>query len=139
MITVDATNLVSGRLASFVAKKLLEGETVEVINSEKAVVTGKKELVLNIFREKIERGEPHHGPIYPRTSERLLRRIIRRMLPFKHPRGKAAFKLLKCFRGTEGAQSATGITLDHCNVSKMKNLSFITLEQLASELKGKVK
>jgi len=39
---IDATNLIAGRLATFVAKKALLGEEIEIVNSEKAVLTGKK-------------------------------------------------------------------------------------------------
>jgi len=91
MLTIDATGLIAGRLATFVAKKLLEGETIEIINSEKAVVTGKKKDVLTKFKQKVARGDPHHGPYYPKSAERILRRIIRGMLPFRQARGREAY------------------------------------------------
>ncbi|MFH1328337.1 MAG: uL13 family ribosomal protein [Candidatus Bathyarchaeota archaeon] len=39
---VDATNLIVGRLASSVTKRLLSGEKIVIINAEKAVFSGKK-------------------------------------------------------------------------------------------------
>ncbi|HYA71504.1 MAG TPA: uL13 family ribosomal protein, partial [Thermoplasmata archaeon] len=37
---VDASGLVLGRAASHIAKRLLNGETIVVVNAEKSVVTG---------------------------------------------------------------------------------------------------
>ncbi|HDH44680.1 MAG TPA: 50S ribosomal protein L13, partial [Thermococcus sp.] len=39
MVTViDATGAVLGRLASIVAKRLLNGEEIAIVNSEKAII-----------------------------------------------------------------------------------------------------
>ena len=43
---LDAKNQILGRLASFVAKKALSGDTVIVLNAEKAVISGKEKEVL---------------------------------------------------------------------------------------------
>ncbi|RLI06236.1 50S ribosomal protein L13, partial [Candidatus Bathyarchaeota archaeon] len=37
---IDASGLILGRMASIVAKRLLEGEQIEIVNAEKAVVSG---------------------------------------------------------------------------------------------------
>ena len=95
MITIDATNLIAGRLATFIAKKALEKENIIIINSEKAVLAGKKKVLLTHYRQKVERGDPHHGPYYPKAPERILRRIIRGMLPYQQPRGREAYKRLR--------------------------------------------
>ncbi len=39
---INADNLIIGRIASFAAKKALLGEKVVIVNSEEAVMTGKK-------------------------------------------------------------------------------------------------
>ena len=44
-IIVDATNQILGRLSSIVAKKLLEGYKVIIVNAEKAVVSGEPKRV----------------------------------------------------------------------------------------------
>ncbi|RLF79623.1 50S ribosomal protein L13, partial [Thermococci archaeon] len=44
-IYVDAKNHVLGRLSSHVAKLLLEGWRVIIVNAEKTVITGKKRSV----------------------------------------------------------------------------------------------
>jgi len=49
MPVVDATGHVVGRLASVVAKRLLNGEEIVVVNAEKAIVTGRKSVVFGEY------------------------------------------------------------------------------------------
>lgn len=98
MAVINAEKCVAGRLASSVAKRLLNGEEIVIVNAEKAIVTGNPEAIETFFEEKIKRGDPYHGPFYPKQPERILRRIIRGMLPFHKPRGRAAYRNLKVFK-----------------------------------------
>jgi len=97
MTIINADKCVAGRVASYVAKRLLNGEEIIIINAEKAIVTGNPEASEAFFEEKIKRGDPYHGPFYPKKPERILRRIIRGMLPYHKPRGKEAYKRLKVY------------------------------------------
>ena len=98
-IYIDAKDHVLGRLASFVAKKALEGYKVFVANSEKIVVTGKRDFVLEYWKHKIlERGDWYKGPFYPKRPERIFKRVVRGMLP-KNWRGRIALKRVKAFIG----------------------------------------
>jgi ribosomal protein L13 len=45
MIVIDASGSIMGRLASSVAKSLLNGEEVHVINAEEAVISDRKSVV----------------------------------------------------------------------------------------------
>lgn len=99
MIVINAENCVAGRLASLVAKRLLKGEEIAIVNAEKAIVTGKPEAVIEIFEQKIKRGDPYHGPFYPKRADRILRRIVRGMLPYHKPKGRSAYKRLKVYIG----------------------------------------
>ena len=47
---IDAKDLIAGRMGAFVAKQLLLGETVDIVNAEKAVISGKKNVV---FAERL--------------------------------------------------------------------------------------
>ena len=85
-----------GRLASKVAKELIKGNLVFVVNAEKAVVSGGYHAVLNVYRERISRGDPHNGPYYPKYPDRMLKRSIRGMLP-KNYTGRQALKRLRVF------------------------------------------
>lgn len=97
MAVINAENCVAGRLASFVAKRLLNGEEIIIVNAGKAVVNGNPVAIGRFFREKIERGDPYHGPFYPKKADTILRRIVRGMLPHHKPRGRSAYKRLKVY------------------------------------------
>lgn len=93
-LVVDADNAVVGRLASSVAKELLKGRRILIANADQAVVSGTPEWVKDQFLQRIHRGDPYHGPFYPKQPDRILRRIVWGMLPRK-PRGKAALARLR--------------------------------------------
>jgi large subunit ribosomal protein L13 len=97
MILIDAKDQILGRLCSEVAKRLLNGETVNVVNAEKAVIVGDPDMTMKEFRQKRARGDPYHGPFYPKTPERVFKRTVRGMLPYKIARGKQALKRLRVF------------------------------------------
>jgi len=50
VIYIDASNHILGRLASIIAKKLLEGYRVYVFNVEKAVLSGEKQRVIEGYK-----------------------------------------------------------------------------------------
>lgn len=128
---LNAENLILGRLATHVAKKLLLGEKIDIINCEKAVIIGDKKDVLATYKEKIRRGSPKKGPFFPKTPERLIKRTIRGMIPFSKPRGREAFKKLKCHIGTpEDIKKEDILTLEKINVFKTRNLKFVRVEQI---------
>lgn len=93
-VIIDADNCIAGRLASRVAKELLKGNEIHIINAEKAVISGNKKYVQELFLQKVSRGDPYHGPFYPIRADRLLRRIVRGMLPHRKQRGRDALKRL---------------------------------------------
>ncbi|WP_456483903.1 50S ribosomal protein L13 [Methanopyrus kandleri] len=97
---IDAENAVLGRLASVVAKRILKGERIAVINTEKAIITGKKNTIKEEWLQKIQRGDPKKGPFYPRRPDLIFRRVVRGMLPWKTKRGREAFKRLRAYIGT---------------------------------------
>jgi len=100
-IIVDGDGAVFGRMASFVAKELLKGNYVDVINSEKVIVSGSKNVIVEKIRAKRRMGSggSMKGPKYIRKEDLLLKRMIRGMLPRDRARGREAFKRLKCHIG----------------------------------------
>ena len=96
-IYIDATNQIAGRLASICAKEALKGKRVYVFNAEKAVISGNPKYVIEHYKEKLARGDPYKGPFYPRPPDKILKRMIRGMLPYKKPRGREALKRVKVF------------------------------------------
>ena len=99
MKIVDGKGIVMGRLASFVAKELLKGEEINVINCNKVIISGNKKNIEKEFQEKRSKfGSSQKGPKHPRISEKIVKRAIRGMLPdHRMGRGRIAWKNLKCY------------------------------------------
>lgn len=101
-MNIDANNLVLGRMAGFAAKKLILGESVNIVNCDFAIITGKKAHVLKNYDQKVKRGHPLTGPYFPKQPHMIVKRTIRGMLPYKTARGREMLKRLKCFNGLPG-------------------------------------
>ncbi|MEM3356947.1 MAG: 50S ribosomal protein L13, partial [Candidatus Bathyarchaeia archaeon] len=118
---VNADGLILGRMASEVAKKLLNGEKVVIVNAEKAVLSGKKKSKVAEAKEFLEVGSPGRGPFHYRQPDRILRKTVRGMLPFKQPKGKMAYKRLKVFIGVpEEFKGQQMIKFDEAQASKLR-------------------
>ncbi len=97
---IDGSDLILGRMASIVAKRLLNGEEITVLNAEHCVLSGHSKV--DDKREFLEiRGltNPSLGPKHPKRADTFVRRTIRGMLPWRKSRGRMAFKRLKVYRG----------------------------------------
>ena len=97
MKIIDASNLVLGRASGAIVKLLLDGERVVVVNAEKAVITGRKEEIFERYKAKRDRGSVRKGPFYPKMPDRIFRRTVRGMLPFKKPTGRSAYRKLMVY------------------------------------------
>lgn len=100
-IIYDAKGAVVGRLSTAVVKDLLKGNEVFIINSEEAILSGNTQPIVEKLKRLMNMGRSSSlkGPKIIRSSDRILKRMIRGMLPWDKPRGRAAFKRLKCFIG----------------------------------------
>ncbi len=96
---VDASGLVLGRAASLIAKRLLNGESIVVVNAEQAVVTGSRPSVLAFYTAARARGSVRSGPHFPRYPDRIFRRTVRGMVPHLKTRGKLAMDRLEVHIG----------------------------------------
>ncbi len=139
MIVIDATDLLVGRMATFVAKAALKGEKVAVVNCENAVISGSKSEVIAKYKRKKEMGIPSKGPFQPRFPDRFVRRIIRGMLPYKKPKGRDAYRRVMCYIGTpEHLKENDKITIEAAKVDKLPTLKYIKVEDICKELGYKV-
>ena len=131
---VNADGLILGRMASVVAKKLLNGEKVVIVNAEKAVISGKRKSKVAEAKEFLEVGAPRQGPFHYRRPDRILRKTVRGMLPFKQPKGKTALKRLKVFIGVpEDLKDQQMVTFKEAQAAKLKG-PYFTLAELAKEI-----
>jgi ribosomal protein uL13 len=99
MIIINGENKILGRLGTFVAKKLILGEEVAILNSEKVVIVGEKVKILNKYKHRRNLGRASMPPFYPRRPDLLLKRCLRGMVPRKKSSGRDAFSRLKCYIG----------------------------------------
>jgi len=128
---IDAKDLIMGRLSTVVAKKALLGENVDVINSEEAVITGKKKDIMAKYFQRQQRGQPRWGPFQPLQEDRFLRRVIRSMLPYKQEKGLSAFKRIKCHIGVpENLKEKKAETIEAAHLKKVKHLKFMKVKEI---------
>ncbi len=129
MKVIDATGLVLGRLASVVAKSLLKGEKIVIVNAEKCIISGDRYYLINKYLERVWRGSKTKGPYYPKRPDGILRRAIRGMLPYKKERGRKAFKNLEVYIGVPDEYA--NIEKIQIEEAKPKNLrKYMVLEEL---------
>ncbi len=137
LIVIDATDLIMGRLASYTAKKLLSGYRVVIVNAEKAVITGNKKAIIQRYKNKLQirtASNPRRGPFQPRMPDRILRRTVRGMLPFKQAKGRDAYHRLKVYIGVpEQYENKEKITVPEASIARLKS-RYITLTTLSKEL-----
>ena len=137
MVTViDASGATLGRLSTNVAKRLLKGEEIAVVNSEKAIVSGKKSSLKKIYQQKRDVGTYRKGPFYPRLPDQIVKRTIRGMIPYQTPHGRAAFKRLKCYIGV--ASEFEGKKIEKMGKAKNTPVDYITVEELSKTLGAEI-
>ncbi len=101
-ILVDGTNLIAGRLCSNVAKLLLQGNRVSIVNCDKIMISGKRNSIVEEYKTFLKIGSiinPKHGPFHPRRPDTIISRMVRGMLPRTKPSGQAALKRLRAYVG----------------------------------------
>jgi len=99
MKIIDGKNAVLGRLASYVVKEALKGEEIVILNCNEVIITGNKKRIKENFEESRRRvGSSQKGPKHSKASEKIVKRVIRGMLPnHRFGRGREAFKRIKCY------------------------------------------
>ena len=101
-IVIDGKHMVLGRASTMVARKLLGGEKVHIVNSEQMIITGNPMAIKEKYLERRRRGSVVSGPFFPIRPDLVVRRTIRGMLPYKTNKGRAAFKNLRVHVGNPG-------------------------------------
>ena len=133
-IIIDAKGLILGRMASIIAKRLLQGESVIVLNAEKTAISGKRLQIVKEAKTFLEVGHPRKGPYHPRRPDKIVRRTIRGMLPRQKPKGRQAFKRLRVYLGAPMEFEDKEIqTILEASAEKLKS-PYITVGELAKEI-----
>ncbi len=131
---INADGLILGRMASRIAKKLLNGEEVIIVNAEKSVLSGKRKSKVAEAKQFLEVGAPERGPFHYRRPDRIMSKTVRGMLPIKQPKGKTAYKRLKVFMGVpDELKDHKMDTIADAQAAKLKG-PHLTLAELAKEI-----
>ena len=133
---INAEGMVIGRLASKIAKQLLNGEEIIIVNAEQAIITGSKKMILAEYKDRRRLTHARKGPHYPRMPDRILKRTVRGMIPYQTPRGREALKNLKVYIGTPeeyGKQKFEEVP----GLQKTTPLKFMTLGEVSKNLGAK--
>jgi large subunit ribosomal protein L13 len=140
MTVIDANGLIMGRLASVVAKKLLAGETIDIVNAENVIVSGSRattHMEYDVIR-KMGRREKNWGPYFPRRPDRILKRTVRGMLPYKRARGRDAMGRLKVYVGIPlELKNAELIKIEDADMNRLSSNKYLTLADISKKLGAK--
>ena len=102
MQTFDATDIIFGRAASQIAKKLINGEEINIVNSEKFIIVGNPKQIIQRYLTKRglkNKSTPEYSPKWSKIPHILVKRMVRGMLPMKSQRGRDALKRLMVYTG----------------------------------------
>lgn len=102
VLYIDGKGLRLGRAASKIAKQLISGKKVVVVNVEKLVVSGDRAAVMSKYERWMEirtlKNPEDVGIKQHRSPDRLFHSAVKNMLP-KTPTGKEALRRLKVYIG----------------------------------------
>jgi large subunit ribosomal protein L13Ae len=102
-VVIDGKGHLLGRLASTVAKQLLNGQKIVVVRCEALNISGeffRSKLKYQSYLRKQTRYNPTRGgPFHFRAPSRIFYKTVRGMIPHKTARGTAALERLKVFEG----------------------------------------
>ncbi len=133
-IVVDATDHIAGRLASHVAKLLLKGNRVSLVNCEKIMISGTRTNIIQEYREFLEINSiinPKHGPVHYRRPDTIISKMVRGMLPHdRKPSGKEAHKRLRAYIGSpKDVKSLKKIQFEKAKIKRTAS-QYVTMAQL---------
>jgi large subunit ribosomal protein L13 len=133
----DLSDQILGRISTRIAKDLLKTENVVIVNCEKAILSGGKKDKFKLYSQRVVRGDPHHGPFYPRTPDGIVRRTVRGMLPFYKVKGQEALRRLKVYIGIpDEFKNKQFIRVEEFDVNKLK-CKYMTIGDLSVALGAK--
>ncbi len=131
---IDGKDLILGRVATFAAKRAMMGEKVDVVNCEEMVITGTYKNVVAKFKRKKSMGVPAKGPFQPREPHKLVKRVIRGMIPYKQPKGRDALKRVMCHTGVPENLKGESYPLKNASIDKVPHLKYVKVKEICKEL-----
>ena len=138
-VVIDARDCILGRVASQISERALDGERIAVVNAENAVITGNEDDIMEVYRKRNEVGSDR-GPHYPKRPDRMFKRSVRGMLPYKTTRGRNAFENVRIYVGDpyETDESVEADVLEDTSLDRLSNIKFVSLGEVSEELGANV-
>jgi len=131
---IDASGLILGRMASIVAKRLLSGESIIIVNAERAILSGKRLSRARDAKAFLDVGHPGKGPYHPRRPDQIVHRTVRGMLPRRKPKGANALRLLRVFLGVPAELKTASLqTIPTAHMGRLK-CPYVTIEEIAKQI-----
>jgi large subunit ribosomal protein L13 len=132
---IDADGLILGRMASVIAKRLLEGERIDIVNAENIVVSGRRLQIIKKRKVFLEvGGRQDKGPFHYRKPNAIVRKTIRGMLPRRKPRGRDAFGRLKVYIGVpRGLRDSEMESIADAHLKRLRG-RYITVGEIAKNI-----
>lgn len=143
-IVIDAKDHLLGRLASVVAKELLNGNKIVVCHCEGINVAGPHHRIKNKYLEYFQKRcnyNHRRGQFHYRDPERIFRKTVRRMLPYRTERGKQAYKRLECVAGVSERHLTGHVVVPEAmrEIRLKATRSYCNLGEVAAEIGWKRK
>ena len=123
-VVIDARDCIMGRVSTNVAERALD-----------AVIPGSRDDVLGKYEKRSELGSDR-GPAYPKRPDRIFKRAIRGMVPYKSKRGREAFSNVRVYVGNPYDED--GELVDGTSIDRLSNTRFVTLGEVADHLGANV-
>jgi large subunit ribosomal protein L13 len=133
---IDGKGHILGRLASEVAKELLreKEKRITIVNAEHVVISGSKETIFREYKKRKDRGSREKGPFFPKMPDRILKRTIRGMLPYKRARGRDALSRLRVYLGIpEEYETEVKKNVEHAGAERLSR-TYVTLGEVSEKL-----
>ena len=102
VVIIDGSEHLLGRLASTVAKCIIQGQRIVVVRCESLVISGnfyRNKLKVLAYLRKRMNTKPSRGPYHFRAPSKCFFKVVRGMIPHKTKRGMEALNRLKVFDG----------------------------------------
>lgn len=136
---INASGILMGRMASYVAEELLKGEKIAIINAGECIISGDKRTVFDKYLHRRHRSSivnpARHGPFFPRRPEGIIKRAVRGMLPHKKAKGRDAMKRLRIYIGVPAELEGKPVEeIDIKDVNTLKIPKYIKLKELSTML-----
>ena len=104
-------------------QKTAEGESL----SWKSLGRNKRCVTLDLGSDR--------GPEYPKRPDRIFKRSIRGMVPYKTPRGREAFEGIRVYMGNPYDDAEV---LDDTSLDRLSNIKFVSLGDVSEALGASV-